>query len=242
MGLMQDGNQIPGAIQVGAGQIDREIHAPALRGYGKIGNTELDYDFNLIYQFGRNGGQEHEAHAHTTELGYTFKHNWKPRISAFYGYATGDRNPNDNVNNRFERFFGAGRPWQADNYIVFENIKTPKIRLEFQPLKDLRIDGAYSWFWLASDTDRFRNLFRGGTDSNGEDFSNRDATGNSGDFIGHAFDVRARYKLTDYIDTTVGYSHFVSGEFTRNRQIAALGNSPGSSDFFYVQVVVSAFK
>ena len=231
MGLTQDGR---------AGDIDRHIHSPALRGYGKIGDTGLDFDFNLIYQFGRHGGQEHEAHAYTIEMGYTFKHAWKPRLSTFYGYATGDRNPNDNVNNRFERFFGFARPWSADDYIVFENIKAPKIKVEFQPFKELRIDGGYNWFWLASDTDRFNNLFRG-NGGNGGGFSNRDATGNSGDSIGHNFDIRARYNLTKHINTTIGYSHFTSGEFVRNRQIAALGRSPGSSDFFYVEVVLSAF-
>ncbi|PTR08011.1 alginate export protein [Nitrosospira sp. Nsp5] len=234
MGLIQDGSKMPG-------QVDREIHAPALRGYGKIGNTNLDYDFNLIYQFGRNGAERHEAHGYTLEAGYTFKHDWKPRISAFYGYASGDRHPNDNVNNRFERFFGFARPWSADDYIVFENIKAPKIKLEFQPAKDLRIDGGYGWFWLASSTDRFNNLLDGNNSAIRNPGFNRDPTGRSGDFIGHAFDIRARYKLTANIDATVGYSHFVSGNFTRNRQIAALGKSPGSSNFLYMEVVVSAF-
>jgi len=234
MGLVQDGSKVPG-------QIDREIHAPALRGYGKIPTTRLDYDFNLIYQFGQNAGQRHEAHGYTLETGYTFQHSWKPRLSAFYGYASGDRHPNDNVDNRFERFFGFARPWSADDYIVFENVKVPKIKLEFQPAKDLRIDGGYSWYWLASSTDRFNNLLDGNNSAIKNPGFNRDPTGRSGDFIGHNFDIRARYKLTANIDTTVGYSHFTSGDFTRNRQIAALGKSPGSSDFFYVEVVISAF-
>lgn len=231
MGLTQDGSK--------TGQIDRHIHSPALRAYGKVGNTGLDYDFNLLYQFGRQGTQEHEAHAYIAELGYALKHGWKPRVSAFYGYASGDRNPNDNVNDRFERFFGFSRPWSADDYIIFENIKAPKIKVEFQPLEDLRIDGGYNFFWLASDRDRFNNLF-GGNGANGGN-ANRDPSGNSGDFIGHAFDIRARYKLGKHIDTTVGYSHFTTGEFTRNRQVAALGRSPGSSDFFYMEVMLSAF-
>jgi hypothetical protein len=239
MGLMQNGsNGQPGNA---SSQIDREIHSPALRGYGKIPTTNLDYDFNLIYQFGQSGGQRHEAHGYTLEAGYTFQHSWKPRVSAFYGYATGDRNPNDNVDNRFERFFGFARPWSADDYIVFENIKAPKIKLEFQPAKDLRIDGGYSWYWLASSTDRFNNLLDGNNSAIRNPGFNRDPSGTSGDFIGHNFDIRARYKLTANIDTTVGYSHFTSGEFTRNRQITALGRTPGSSDFFYVEVVITAF-
>jgi hypothetical protein len=239
MGLMQNGSN--GQAGNASSQIDREIHSPALRGYGKIPTTNLDYDFNLIYQFGQSGEQRHEAHGYTLEAGYTFQHSWKPRVSAFYGYATGDRNPNDNVDNRFERFFGFARPWSADDYIVFENVKVPKIKLEFQPAKDLRIDGGYSWFWLASSTDRFNNLLDGNNSAIRNPGFNRDPSGRSGDFIGHNFDIRARYKLTANIDTTVGYSHFTSGEFTRNRQITALGRTPGSSDFFYVEVVITAF-
>jgi hypothetical protein len=237
MGLVQDGSK----GQPGNGQIDREIHAPALRGYGKIPNTNLDYDFNLIYQFGQNGGQRHEAHGYTLEAGYTFAHSWKPRFSVFYGYATGDRHPNDNIDNRFERFFGFARPWSADDYIVFENIKAPKIKLEFQPAKDLRIDGGYSWYWLASSTDRFNNLLDGNNSAIRNPGFNRDPSGQSGDFIGHNFDIRARYRFTDNINATVGYSHFTAGEFTRNRQLAGVGKSPGTSDFFYVEVVLTAF-
>lgn len=233
MGLMQDGSKTD--------QIDREIHSPSLRGYGKVAKTNLDYDFNLIYQLGRNGSEQHDAHAYTLETGYTFNHGWKPRISGFYGYASGDRNANDNVNNRLERFFGFARPWSADDYIIFENIKAPKIKLEFQPARDLRIDGGYSWYWLASSTDRFNNLLDGNTSATRNPGFNRDVTGQSGDFLGHNFDIRARYKLTERIDTTVGYSHFVSGDFTRNRQVAALGRSPGGSDFFYVEILISAF-
>lgn len=228
MGLVQDGSKVPG-------QVDRVIHATALRGYGVVGGTGLDYDFNLIYQFGENGADRQDAHGYTLEAGYTFKHAWKPRISAFYGYASGDRNPGNRVSNRFERFFGFARPWSADDYIIFENVKAPKIKLEFQPAKNLRIDGGYNWYWLASSTDRFNNLLGGSS-------FNRDPTGRSGDFIGHSVDVRVRYQLTGHIGATLGYSHFTSGEFTRNRQIAALGSSPGSSNFFYAEVVISAFK
>jgi hypothetical protein len=234
MGLMQDGSK--------TGQIDRQIYAPALRGYGKVTGTRLDFDFNLMYQFGRNGSQQHEAYGYTTEVGYTFEHSWKPRISAFYGYATGDRNPADNADNRFERFYGAGRPWEQDNYIRFENIKAPKVRYEFQPARDLRVDGAYSLFWLASSTDRLNDLLNGSNSAIPNPGFNRDASGRSGDFIGQAVDIRLRYRFTGHINTTVGYSHFISGQFVRNRQRAALGHSPGGSDFFYLEVVINAFQ
>lgn len=228
MGLMQDDDH--------GTKIRREIHSPALRAYGVFPGTELDFDFSTIYQFGRDGGQKKSAQAYLLELGYTFRQAaWKPRVSAFYGYASGDRNPNDNVNNRFERFFGFARPWSADDYVVMENIRAPKIRIELQPHPDLQIDGGYNGFWLASKTDRFNNLLNGSK-------YNRDRSGKSGDFLGHSIDIRARYKLTPYINTTLGYSHWFNGGFVKKQQLAALGETAAGTDFFYMEVSVSAFK
>jgi hypothetical protein len=218
--------------------VGKDIHATALRGYGWVGDTGLNYDFNVIYQFGTNNGQAHDAYAYTTEVGYTFDHAWKPRLSASYGYASGDENPNDNTDHRFERFFGFARPWSADDYIVFENVSAPKIRLEFEPTKDFRVDAGYNWFWLASATDRFNNL-NTVPDSKG---LNRDKTGQSGDFLGHSFDVRLRYKIDPRVDTTLGYSHFTTGEFVQNIQDKSLGSHVDDSDFFYVELNLNAFK
>lgn len=216
LGLHQDGDDIS--------IMDRMIHAPGLRGYGPFGNSGFDYDFQVVYQFGRNGSQDHNAFGSVVELGYSAKHDWKPRFSANYGYATGDEDPSDNSNERFERFFGFGRPWSASDYFQWENVHAPKLRVEFQPTSKLRIDTGYNWYWLASDTDRWNNG------------NLRDDTGQSGDFIGHEFDIRFRHPLTKQMDANVGYSHFESGEFTEK---AGRG---GNSEFFYVEVTVRLFE
>jgi hypothetical protein len=127
------------------GTTERLVHSPGLRVYGKISVTGFDYDLTYTNQFGRNGAREVRAWAATAEIGYTLTHPWKPRVSLFYGHATGDRDPNDNTDNRFERFFGFGRPWSANDYIVYENIRAPKLRIELTPKKNLRVDFGYSW-------------------------------------------------------------------------------------------------
>ncbi|MES2568448.1 MAG: alginate export family protein, partial [Verrucomicrobiota bacterium] len=111
------------------GVVEREVHSPGIRGYGKIGETGFDYEASFNYQFGYSGNLDLRAFGGTAEVGYSIKHPWKPRVSVFYGYATGDRDPNDQEDNRFERFFGFGRPWSANDYIVYENISTPKLRV-----------------------------------------------------------------------------------------------------------------
>lgn len=203
---------------------ERLVHSPGLRGYGVIGSTGFDYDFDLIYQFGRNGARDVQAYGGNIEVGYSFDHEWKPRFSLFYGYASGDQNPNDNQDNRFERFFGFGRPWSANDYIVYENISTPKLRLELTPTKKLRMDLGYSWYWLASDQDRFSAANNA-----------RDRTGKSGGFIGHDFDIRARYQVNSKVEAIIGYAHFIPGNFTAN----TVRNE--DTDFAYLEISINAF-
>lgn len=219
--------------------LEREIHSPGLRGFGVVPGTDIDFDVGGLYQFGRDGGRQKSAWAYLFEFGYTAPHPWKPRVSAFYAYASGDRDPTDGDDNRFERFFGFARPWSADDNIVFENVKTPKIKLEFEPRKGLAFDAGYSWYWLASERDRFNNLLNG---INGDNRFNRDRSGRSGGFLGQSIDARVRYKLTSRIDTTLGYSHWLNGGFVQSRQLAALGETTDSTNFLYVEVSLNIFE
>ena len=114
------------------GVADRDIHTVALRAFGPAGKTGFDYDVSGLYQFGEVDDQTHNAWAATVDLGYTFEHAWKPRVGVFFGYVTGDRNPDDQQDNRFDRLFGFARPWSSNDYIQMENVNTPKqIRADF---------------------------------------------------------------------------------------------------------------
>jgi hypothetical protein len=217
LGLKQDGN---------SSKTGQNIHSTGLRGYGVVGGTGLDYDLNVVYQFGRsNGRQQHDAWASAVELGYTFEDAaWKPRLSAFYGYGTGDRNPTDNKNQRFNALFGFNQPWSRNDYFSWDNLHAPKVRLEFTPYKDVRVDTGYNAYWLASDRDAWQRA------------SLQDPTGRSGDFLGHEFDIRVRYKLNSRVETELSYAHFEAGEFPSN-----LGKSK-DSNYLYLQVSLNAFE
>ena len=77
---------------------------------------------------------------------------------------------------------------------------------------------------------------------NGDNRFNRDRDGQSGDLLGQAVDVRVRYRLTPRIETTVGYSHWLNGEFVEQRQLAALGETTATTNFLYVEVSLNVFK
>jgi hypothetical protein len=215
---------------------ERNIFAPGLRVHGRFANNAWNYDITVMKQHGTDGGQQVDGESLTAEIGYTWADlKWRPRLSAFYGYASGDKNPNDNRNDRFERFFGFGRPWSSDDYIVFENIHSPKLKLEFQPITGVRVDGGYNFYRLASGTDRFPNLLAGGA-------ANRDRTGRSGSEIGSNWDMRVRFTLMPHVQATVGYSYFKFDEFPKARQQAATRTHADDSDFAYIELVYRLFE
>jgi hypothetical protein len=255
--LKQEGSEVKydanGKDAAANTKIDREIHTAGLRAYSVIGNTGWDYDVSYVKQWGNQdrlsssgafiADLDHDAYAYNAELGYSFNHAWKPRLSAFYGFASGDKNPTDGKNHRFERLFGFARPWSNDDYFQMENISAPKVRAEFEPqlswLPGLKVDAGYSWYRLDSDRDRW----------NGAGL--RDNTGQSGKDVGEEFDVRLRFPINKQISANIGYAHFWAGDFTK-ATVAKKGSLTGgtndadpnrrdNSDFFYVEVSASAF-
>ncbi|MEQ1816342.1 MAG: alginate export family protein [Nitrosomonas sp.] len=230
-------------------RLDRQIHMPGFRIYGKAGSI-LDFDVSYNHQLGFSGPNRVDAHGYTIEVGHNFEHAWKPRLNAFYGYASGDKDPNDNVDNRFDRFFGFARPWSADHYVVYENLKAPKLRFEISPTQKLGFEVGYGAYWLASKTDRMFDILDGNISNTIKDPGfNRDRTGQSGNFGGHAFEGRIRYQPTPRINTILGYTHFTSGEFVQNRIAAhscvttnshpCVDQRSGNTDFLYFEVLIS---
>ena len=218
--------------------VDQDIYAPGVRVYGFIPDTGFDFDADVNKQFGRIGTvkdgkqvmQQHDTLAYALELGYTLDHEWKPRFSVFYGYGTGDKNSKDDINNRFDAFYGFNQPWSRNDYFSWDNIHAPKARVEFTPYQDVRIDAGYNAFWLQSETDGFRRA------------NLRDKDGKSGSFIGHEFDIRLRHHLNPYVDWSLSYARFEPGGFTRSFNNVNDGPfTDRASNFFYFEVALNAF-
>lgn len=253
--LKQDGDKVKydsnGKDALPNTKIDREIHTAGLRAYGAF-KSGWDYDASYVKQWGQQDRLstagafvkevDHDAHAYTAEVGYTFKNAWKPRVSASYGVATGDKSPATGTdlsdNQRFERLFGFGRPWSNNDYIQMENIRTPKVHLEFDPkisfLDNVKVDTSFSWYRLDSATDRWN---AGG--------NLRDRTGNSGKDLGKEVDVRVRFPINQYASLNIGYAHFWAGDFIKEAvKIGSNNNDPtrsDSSDFFYTELTLLGF-
>jgi hypothetical protein len=208
----------------GFGAIDRELHTIGIHGFGLFGDSGFDYDFDFAYQFGQITGGRHRAFATHGEIGYSFDHKWKPRAAVFFDYATGERDANDDINERFNSLFGAAHNFygHSDNF-GWNNLIQAAFHLSAKPTNKLRLNAFYRNFWLASDSDAF---VRAGI---------RDRHGNSGDWIGHEIDMRTQYQITEELEIDVGYAYFIPGSFTSN----AGSNAVDDSDFFYVQLTIT---
>lgn len=199
---------------------DREIHTVGLHAFGPMGRTQLDYDFDTAFQFGDDGERRQRAFALRGEVGYTLQHAWRPRVSTSFAFASGDRDPDDGLSERFDRLFQATHCPSTSDLFSWQNIISPKIRLTLRPTSKLRLDTSYGAYWLASDSDAWVIPGR------------RDSSGNSGDFVGQEVELRMRYRIDPRVKLEVGYSHLFPGAFFRNTGRADDG------DLFYVQTTV----
>ena len=232
--LQQNGSKVlyasDGTIAAASAHKNREIHTAGLRGYGVLENTGLDYDANYVKQWGEDGGLDHDAYGYSVEAGYTASHAWKPRLSGLISFASGDKNPKDNTNQRFERLFGFARPWSNNDYIQMENIHASKVRVELNPDGELKFDFGYNRYRLASATDRW---------SGGANL--RDQTGNSGKNIGQEFDMRVRHSINKYVGLIVGYAYFMAGDFTKKTSRLIEPERKENSNFLYIETTFHAF-
>lgn len=199
---------------------DREIHTLGLHLFGPVGKTGFDYDLDTAFQFGEDGDRKQRAFAVYGEVGYSFKHPWKPRLSVSGAYSTGDRDPDDNLSERFDRLFETGHPWSMTDLFCWQNTITPKIYLDVRPLDKLRINLSYGVHWLASDNDAWVITNR------------RDRNGRSDDFVAQEVDLQVRYQIDPRIELEAGYSHLFPGPFIENTGEADDG------DLFYVQTTL----
>ncbi|MEL6687485.1 MAG: alginate export family protein [Pseudomonadota bacterium] len=196
---------------------NRSHIAPGFRIYRKpsIGQWDIDLEAAL-----RNGSRFATSNPNDTQnldvnasmligiLGYTFDAPWRPRLSLEYYYASGDEDPNDLTFDQHERLFG-GRRTDLNNTSIHgpltpANLSAPGFRLQVTP--NSRWDGWFQYHaaYLASATDSWVIARL------------RDPSGQSGRFIGHELDARARYWVVpESLRLEIGASALIYGKFPK---------------------------
>lgn len=216
---------------VGVPAADRDIYTPGFRLYKKPAAQSWDFETEASYQFGTSrlstaasdsNDLQHRAEFFHGEIGYTLDAKMSPRLELSYDYASGDDDPTDNENNRYDTLYGARRfdfgPTGIYGAFARSNISSPGMRLEAKPLQKLSGMVGYRAVWLASDRDQYTSARL------------QDASGNSGSFVGHQIEAQAQYNVRPgNLVLELGAAHLIHGRFLEDAP-----NAPGEGDTTYI--------
>jgi hypothetical protein len=201
------------------------------------------YEVELIAQSGESGADvegvprfdlQHDARFAHFEIGYTFDRAWSPTITLQYDRASGDENPFDDRNERFNTLFGDRRfdfgPTGIFGPFQRSNLETPGVRVAVSPSS--RWQGMLSLrsLRLASSTDEWV-----GTDL-------RDASGAAGSSLGTQLEASATWAaIPGRLSLDVGFAALELGRFARQTLEARQPADPQPNDprYWYAAITTT---
>jgi len=213
---------------------NRRYFTPGLRFYMKPAKGAFDFQTETIGQFGtvrsstaanNSTDLDHSAWYQHLDVGYTFAMPWSPRLALEYDYASGDHDPNDKKDQRFDTLYGARRfEFGATGiYGAFarSNINTPGFRMTAAPRSDVQLGLSHRLYWLAEDKDSWTSA------------NLRDTTGRTDNFIGQQLELTARWDFNSSLNFETGWAHLFKDTFAKETT-----NAPTDKDdvnYVYVQ-------
>ena len=149
---------------------------------------------------------DHRAGLAHGELGYQWEAPWNPAVQVAYDYVTGDKDPNDRDNERFDTLFGARRwefgPTGLYGAVARANLNSPEVRLLLQPRKHLQFTVGWRMVMLAEDRDAWTSS------------GLRDRTGGSGNHVGDQYELRMVWEVAPQsVDFDFGICYLAEGSF-----------------------------
>jgi hypothetical protein len=196
-----------------------------------------DFELEAVLQTGRSRASsaaadvtdlDHAAHFLHAAAGHTFDRPWTPRLLVQFDLASGDADPGDGENNRFDTLFGARRfeygPTGIYGAFARSNVVSPGYRLVLRPHEDVEVMAAHRFYWLASAKDAWTTA------------DVRDASGASGRHVGHQAEVRARWDARPgSLRVEGGAARLFAGAFLER---APNANGEGDAFYAYLQSVL----
>lgn len=195
-----------------------DLKTIGLRWIGKAG--AIDYGTEMAGQVGTVGQDRVRAWAGHWVAGYTFPATkWRPRFSAEYNYATGDKDPHDGIRGTFDVLY----PSPHDQYgvcdqIGWRNIHDVRFGWDAKPARKLVVTTNYHNWWLASARDALYAPI-------GVPVVRR-IDGSGGRHVGQEIGLQASYAATTQISVTVGIGHIFPGEFLNKATAGAAYTFP----------------
>lgn len=200
------------------------------------GKGKLDFELEGALQHGTTRGstsasdlldRKVRAGMANVEIGYTVASGWTPRVTAFFGYASGDTSATDY--RRFDPLFGGRRgdfgPLSLYGPASWSNIVSPGVAIEAKPSKAWDFTIKARKFLLASATDSFAAT------------SVRDASGASGRDAGTQVEGRVRnWLVPKKLRVEAGAAFLAKGRFLTDAP-----NAPATGDMKFGYLTLSTF-
>ncbi|MCA9577320.1 MAG: alginate export family protein, partial [Myxococcales bacterium] len=200
---------------IAAPSSDRRLVTVGVRVLRPPAEGEVDGQLEVMAQLGRSRASaaatdtrdlRHRAGALHATLGYRAARRGSPRVALQYDFASGDRDPLDGRNGRFDPLFGARRfdfgPTGLYGPLARSNVHAPGARLELTAAH-VEVMAGYRAFALASARDAWTAA------------GIRDPSGASGRFVGHLLELRTRVSaLPGNLVLELGGACLLRGEFS----------------------------
>ena len=192
----------------------------------------FDYEIESAYQFGRSALQPGSPLLNTFaffqhgEFGYTFNLPWTPVIRFEYDYASGDKDPNDSHNGRFDPLFGTltFEFTSAGIWTLFKrsNINAPGFLVSAEPARNVRASINQRFWWLAQAKDEFQGA------------NLQDPTGHAGTYLGSEVDTRLAWTVSPNLVVEGGWLYLIKGSYYSNLLKQGVPGSPNDKNTDYV--------
>jgi hypothetical protein len=207
-----------------------ELGIPGVSNFGTVGvrwvgklPANFDYGTEMDKQAGSLGIDTISAWAGHWVFGKTLVNSrLKPRFSAEYNYASGDRDPKDGTRGTFDQLY----PTAHDKYgladqVGWKNIRNARAGVELKLAKKWGLAGRYDAWWLADPHDALYNAASA--------VVARNSAGTAGRFVGQELDSVVAYTFSKYLQVGGGFGHIFPGTFLNNTTPGESYNLPYAS-------------
>ena len=215
------------------------LYSPGFRLFRPEMKGRFDYEMESVYQFGRSALQPDGpplttfAFLQHVEVGYTSALPWSPALHVKYDYASGDANPNDNKNGRFNTLFGANNFEFSHTGIwgLFKrsNLSSPGYVFSVEPQEGVRASFKHRFYWLAQSKDQF------------EGAGLQDPTGQAGNYLGSELDVRLSWTVSPNLLLEGGWLYLIKGSYYSNLLNQGVAGAPNDKNTDYVFLSIRLF-
>jgi len=178
------------------------------------------------WQFGRAAGKNVYARAFHLDLSRELDLGWKPRVTAIYNYASGDKNKSDSVSNTFVPLYGVTHgPYGLMDFFRWENMQEASVAVDMKPSKKLGVTAGSSLLWLAAVQDSWY-------DSAGKKLRTKAAAAQADPYVGQEVSLTGKYDLGGGLNAEGGYAHFFAGRYVEDT------GAHSDADWGYLQLTL----